>query len=336
MSLIGIALPLLFLLSLRLGSVYIPLADIVDILVGKSEAKLAWQRIIWDYRLPKALTAILAGAGLSLSGLMMQTLFRNPLAGPFVLGISSGAGLGVAIWVMAAGSLALLMPGINLLNSSYLVIAASLGAFLVLSMVLLVSIRVKDSMVLLIAGLMFGTFAGAIVSVLQYFSEAERIQAYLIWTFGNLGGLSWYELSLLTLCCVLGIGIGWAMLKPLNALLLGEHYAESMGIPIKSVRLSLIVATSLLAGSVTAFCGPLAFLGLAVPHMARMLFQTADHRILIPASLLIGADLLLLCDMIAQMPTSARMLPINAVTSLFGAPVVIWLILKGRQLQRNF
>lgn len=330
-------LPLLFLANISLGSVHIPMSSSIHILFGGEAEKTVWSKILYNIRLPKALTAIIAGAGLGLSGLQMQTLFRNPLAGPFVLGISSGAGLGVALLVLSASFIVIWIPELNILNSSVKVLAASAGAFFVLALVLLVSIKTKDSMVLLIVGLMFGTFASAIISVLQYFSEAEQIQAYLMWTFGSLGGVSKAELIILYGCCLLGIMICVGLIKPLNAILLGENYALSMGIKTKSMRVWLIVSTSLLAGSITAYCGPLAFLGLAVPHLARILFQSSNHKTLIPATLLIGANLLLLCDLIAQMPGSEKMLPINAITSLFGAPVVIWLIIRrNNNFQRSF
>lgn len=286
--------------------------------------------IIMHYRLPKTITSIFAGAALGFAGLQMQTLFRNPLAGPFVLGISSGASLGVALLVLAGIGIT------GALASWSLAIASIVGSSIVLLLVLLVSINIKDSMSLLLIGLMFGAFTSAIVSVLQYFSSADDIQNFLFWTFGSTGNLSWFEMRVFIPVVVLGILIGYLQAKPLNALLLGENYAQSLGLEIKKVRIGLVISTSLLAGVVTAFCGPIAFLGLAVPHMSRIIFKSANHFILVPATLLLGSILLLLCDIIAQLPGIDLILPINAVTSLFGAPVVIWLIVKRKNLSRNF
>ncbi len=323
-------------LDVSLGSVYIPFPAILDILGGQEAERSSWVQIVWQFRLPKAITAIAAGAGLALSGLQMQTLFRNPLAGPFVLGISSGASLGVALLVMAGFSLG----GILVLDGAYgrwlIVIAASMGSGLVLMLVVAATIRIKDSMTLLILGLMFGSATGAIVSVLQFFSQADQIQAYLIWTFGSLGGLNWLDLYILIPVTIAGVLISLFLCKPLNALLLGENYAQSMGLNLKATRLWIIISTSLLAGAITAFCGPIAFVGITVPHFARIIFNTSDHKVLIPATLISGALLLLVCDIIAQLPGHEQTLPINAVTSLFGAPVVIWIILRKRNISKNF
>jgi iron complex transport system permease protein len=320
----------LFILSISLGSVYIPFEDIIDVLIGSGAQDSAHYHIIFSYRLPKALTVIFAGAALGFSGLQMQTLFRNPLAGPFVLGISSGASLGVALLV-------LLGIGVNGAFAYWgMAISSIIGSSIVLLLVVLVSIRLKDSMSLLLVGLMFGAFTSAIVSIMQYFSTADDIQNFLFWTFGATGNLSWEELRIFIPIIMVGIILGYWQAKPLNALLMGENYAQSMGLRIQLVRLFLVVSTSIMAGIVTAFCGPIAFLGLAVPHISRMLFKTSNHFILIPATLLLGACLLLICDLIAQVPNSDLILPINAVTSLFGAPVVIWLILRRKNISKNF
>ena len=333
MLLLVLLLLVLFLADLSLGSVSIPPSEILKILSGRSAEKLAWEHIIWQFRLPKALTALAAGSALACSGLQMQTLFRNPLAGPFVLGISSGASLGVALLVMAGSA----FGGLLVVNAQALtVVAATAGSAMVLFLVLAVSARIQDSMTLLIIGLMFGSLAGAVVSVLQFFSQAEQVQAYLIWTFGSLAGTSWNELAVLLPVCVAGLLLGLLLAKPLNALLLGDRYAESMGVPLKKVRLWIIISTSMLAGGVTAFCGPIAFVGLAVPHLTRLLIPTADHRRLLPAVMLGGAILLLLCDILSQLPGTEEVLPINAVTSLLGAPVVIWLIVRRRNISKSF
>jgi iron complex transport system permease protein len=318
------------LLSLSLGSVYIPLNEILNVFIDKEDVSNASNTIILHYRLPKTITSVFAGAALGFAGLQMQTLFRNPLAGPFVLGISSGASLGVALLVLAGIGVT------GALASWSLVLASIIGSSIVLLLVLLVSINIKDSMSLLLIGLMFGAFTSAIVSVLQYFSSAADIQNFLFWTFGSTGNLNWLEMKVFIPVIAVGIVIGYLQAKPLNALLLGENYAQSMGLEIKKVRIGLVISTSLLAGVVTAFCGPIAFLGLAVPHMSRILFKSANHFILVPATLLLGSILLLVCDIIAQLPGIDLILPINAVTSLFGAPVVIWLIVKRKNISKNF
>jgi len=320
----------LILLSISLGSVNISLADVFSIIFQNNTDNEAFYNIIYSYRLPKSLTSIFAGAALGFAGLQMQTLFKNPLAGPFVLGISSGASLGVAFLV-------LLGIGVNGTLAYWgMTISSIIGSLSVLLLVVLVSIRLKDSMSLLLVGLMFGAFTSAIVSVMQYFSTAEDIQNFLFWTFGTTGNLSWSELKIFIPTILIGIAIGYWQAKPLNALLMGENYAQSMGLRIKNVRLFLVISTSILAGIVTAFCGPIAFLGLAVPHISRILFRSSNHFVLIPATLLLGACLLLICDLIAQVPFSDLVLPINAVTSLFGAPVVIWLIVRRKNMSRNF
>lgn len=317
--------------NLYLGSVAIPLKDVFLSLLGQDPAKESWKFIVTQHRLPKALTAIIVGGGLSVSGLLMQTLFRNPLAGPFVLGISSGASLGVAIVILGASSLGFLLSSATL-NSWTLVIAAALGSFLVLIAVLVVSIRIKDTMAILIIGLMFGSITAAVVSVLSYFSKAEELQRYIFWSFGSLGNQSWTSVGILALFFFIGTGLSIYAIKTLNGLLLGENYAKSVGIHIKKNTLIIIIATSLLAGSITAFAGPIAFIGLAVPHLTRLLFKTSNHSVLVPAVILSGALLLLICDSIAQVPFSEYALPINAITSLVGAPVVIWLLVRKRNL----
>lgn len=320
-----------FVLNISLGSVSISFQDTYTVLFGGKVDNDSISYIIWNYRLPKAITAILVGGGLSLSGLLMQTLFRNPLAGPFVLGISSGASLGAALLIMGA-SLFSGFLGMSLFDDLALALASSAGSFLVLVLVLTVSIRVKDTMALLIIGLMFGSITAAIVSVLSYFTEAEKLKQYIYWSFGSLGNLSWSQLGILTLCTVMGGLLSILSIKPLNALLLGENYAQSLGVHLKKSRYQIIIGTGLLAGAITAFAGPIAFIGLAVPHLSRQIFKTTDHKILIPAVLFCGAILMLLCDSVAQLPGSNSVLPINAITSIFGAPVVIWLLVRKRKL----
>ena len=315
-----------FFINISLGSVSIPFSEIFESLLGLSD-----NYIIQNYRLPKAITAILVGSGLGVSGLLMQTLFRNPLAGPFVLGISSGASLGVAIVILGAGIFGGAFTTL-LVSKWSVVIAASLGSFLVLLAVLAVSTKVRDTMAILIIGLMFGSITAAVVSVLSYFSSAEQLQQYIFWGFGSLGDLSWNEIVIFSIIYCLGLLLSIISIKGLNTLLLGENYAKSLGLNIKQSRLIIIIATSLLAGTITAFAGPIAFIGLAIPHMVRQIFTTSNHKILLPAILLFGAIVMLICDSIAQLPTSDYTLPINAITSLIGAPVVIWLLVRKRKM----
>jgi len=319
-----------FFVNISFGSVSIPLKSIFNSLLGSADNE-SWQYIIQNYRLPKAFTAILVGSGLGISGLLMQTLFRNPLAGPFVLGISSGASLGVALVLLGSGFFGGVFTTL-LISKWSVVIAASLGSFLVLLAVLMVSSKVRDTMAILIIGLMFGSITAAVVSVLSYFSSAEQLQQYIFWGFGSLGNLSWYELLVFFSIYVVGILLSIVSIKGLNTLLLGENYAKSLGLNIKQSRLIIIIATSLLAGTITAFAGPIAFIGLAIPHMTRQIFNTSNHKILLPAVFLFGAIVMLICDSIAQLPTSDYTLPINAITSLIGAPVVIWLLVRKRKM----
>ncbi len=274
---------------------------------------------------------MLVGSGLALSGLLMQTLFRNPLAGPFVLGISSGASLGAALLIMGSSAFAGITT-FGLVNDVSVAIAASMGSFLVLLSVMTVAAKVKDTMALLIIGLMFGSITAAIVSVLSYFSNAEQLQQFVFWSFGSVGNLSWRQLLLLFGIVLLGVLLSVHTVKALNALLLGENYAKSLGVNLKKARYVIILATGLLAGGITAFAGPIAFVGLAVPHLARQLFDTTDHKILVPAVLLYGSILMLLCDTVAQVPNDTSVLPINAITSILGAPVVIWLLVRKRKM----
>lgn len=329
--LLAVLLVVCFGINISLGSVNIPFSETLNTIFGADTEKESWSYIVRNYRVPKALTAILSGSGLALSGLLMQTLFRNPLAGPFVLGISSGASLGAALLIMGSS----LFSGIisfGVVNDVTLAIAASTGSFLVLLAVMTVAVKVKDTMTLLIIGLMFGSITAAIVSVLSYFTKAEQLQQYIYWSFGSLGNLSWLQLGLLSGIILTGIIISIASIKSLNAFLLGENYARSLGVNIRKYRMLIIIATGLLAGSITAFAGPIAFIGLAVPHLTRQIFNTTNHKVLVPAVLLYGAVLMLLCDTIAQLPSSAYVLPINAITSIIGAPVVIWLLVRKRKM----
>ncbi len=323
-------------LDLLVGSVYIPMKDVLEILGGGPAANPGWKTIILEFRVPKAATAILAGSGLAMSGLLMQTIFKNPLAGPFVLGISSGASLGVALLVLAGNIFGIAVTQLTFLGSWATVLSAIAGSTIVLVLIVTVSVAIVDGMTLLIIGLMVGSLSGALVSVLQYYSEAHEIQSYLIWTFGNLGGVHDSELVILFITVLVGLFWSWGFSKPLNAFLLGESYARSLGVNIRRTRLVVIIITSILAGGITAFCGPLAFIGIAIPHLARIVFKTANHRVLIPGCILLGAIVMTACDLVSQIPGSSRTLPINAITSLLGAPAVIAILIKNRNLSKSF
>ncbi len=318
-------------LSITLGSVRIPLDAMVTILMGGEVQTATWATIVLKFRLPKALTAALAGGALSVAGLQMQTLFRNPLAGPSVLGINAGASLGVALVVLGAGGTgATLLAGLGLGGEFGLALAASAGAAAVMVVILLAAQRLHNTMTILILGLMFGYAANALVTVLLYFAVADRIQGYLTWTFGSFGGVTWSQMRVLGPAVVGGLIVAHGCAKPLNALLLGDGYAASLGVSVVRVRLALVLSAALLAGAVTAFCGPIAFLGVAVPHLCRGLFNTADHRVLLPGVMLMGAILALIADLIAHLPGTQATLPLNAVTALIGAPVVAWVIVRRR------
>ena len=300
---------------------------VIDLMVGAADIPLSalWtdgleHRILMQLRLPKALTAVIAGVALSLSGLQMQTLFRNPLAGPSVLGVSSGATLGVAFLVMLGSVLGFSAA------SGWMILCAVLGAMLILLVVLFISFRVQGGATLLIVGMMIGSVAGALVNELQNYADPDSLKLYITWTLGSLAAVGWTEMRWLVALFLAGTALAILLIKPLNGLLLGEDYAASLGIPVRRVRTLLILSTGLLAGGVTAFCGPIAFVGVAVPHIARGLMRTSNHRLTLPAAALVGADLLLLCDIICYSATYP--LPISTVSALFGAPIVIWVILR--------
>jgi iron complex transport system permease protein len=328
-TILGICLAVLFLINISLGAVKIPIKEVLQTLTGGEASKSTWEYIILNYRLPKAIAAIIVGMGLSIGGLLMQTLFRNPLAGPDVLGLSSGASLMVAFVILGAG----VIPVIgSFFTSPYgLVLASTLGSFMVLLAILVVSQRLKDTMAILIVGLMFGSFAGAIVGVLSYFSTAEQLQKFTFWSLGSLGNLTWHNILILAIVTFIGLIMSAVCIKPLNALLLGERYARSLGINYNKTRFTIILATSILTGCITAFAGPIAFVGLAVPHIAKLLFRTSSHLVLFWGTLFTGAIILLVCDTATQIPGTGVVLPINAITSIIGAPIVIWLLFRKRK-----
>lgn len=305
---------ILFSLDMVLGAVNIPIGDVWAALTG-GDCPRATAKIVLNIRLVKAIVALLAGAALSVSGLQMQTLFRNPLAGPYVLGISSGASLGVALVVLAGVGSSIGIAG-----------AAWLGAAAVLVVIAAVGQRIKDIMVILILGMMFSSGVGAIVQILQYLSKEESLKAFVIWTMGSLGDVTWGQMTVLIPSVAIGLLLAVLTIKPLNLLLFGEEYAVTMGLDIKRSRGLLFLSTTLLAGTVTAFCGPIGFIGLAMPHVTRMLFRNSDHRVLVPGTILSGAAILLLCDIVSKLFT----LPINAITALLGIPIVVWVVLRNK------
>jgi iron complex transport system permease protein len=324
--------------DLVFGSVRIPPGEIFSILAGQPTTHRGWNAIILLFRLPKALTATAAGAGLALSGLMLQTLFRNPLAGPSVLGISSGASLGVALVVMGCGVgrfSSRLLENLSAFGNLGLVLAAIAGAGTVLAIILLTARFVANIMTLLIVGLLGGYALNSIVSVLIHFSRPEIIQAYLAWSFGNFGNVTWQEMRIFLPLCTLFGGGCLVLGKALNGLLLGETYARSMGLDYLRIRLLVITMTAILVGCITAYCGPIAFIGIAVPHLARALATTSDHRRLLPVCALLGAATALAADLLAQLPGQTTVLPLNAVTALIGSPVIIWYILKRQSSQHG-
>jgi iron complex transport system permease protein len=332
--LLGVILILLLLTDILVGSVSMPLRKSLSILFH-TEVNTNWSYIIWELRFPRAVTAVLAGAGLSVSGLIMQTLFRNPLAGPYVLGISSGASLGVAILVMSAG---ILPYGLASMMYSYWgqVFAAIIGAFVIFLLIVAVASRIRDSVSLLIVGIMIGSVTTAIVSILQYFSTPELVQKFVIWTLGSLSSTGWSQLGVASLFVVPGILFCLWLIKPLNALLLGDNNAISTGVNIVAVRYAILLATSIITGALTAFTGPIGFIGIAVPHICRLILGTTNHRVLLPAVILSGAIILVICDIISQVPGHSIVLPINAITAVFGAPVVLWIILGKRNFKSSF
>jgi iron complex transport system permease protein len=319
-----------FMGDLLLGSVIIPVKQVLQAFYPGSEMNEPFRTIVMEFRLPKALTAVLTGAALSLSGLQMQTVFRNPLAGPYVLGISAGASLGVALFVLGFSSV--LSVGIFSYTGAWsLALVAWIGSFLVMMLVLYVSSRVRDIMTLLILGILFTSAVAAVVSIMQYFSSESMLKAFVIWTMGSLGSVTRSQLMVLAPAIGAGILLALFKIKDLNAFLLGEEYARSLGVSIKSSRVVIFLSASLLAGTITAFCGPVGFIGIAVPHLCRVVFKTTNHLVLVPAVILAGSIVMLFSDMVSQLPGMQTTLPINSVTALIGIPVIVWMIVKNRK-----
>lgn len=324
-------LPLLIGANIFLGSVDIPINEIIDVLFGNS-TNLAWSTIIVESRVPRILTAILCGAAISISGFQMQVLFRNPLAGPYILGISSGASLGVSLLVLTGGWLF----GVHFTVQDWsIAMAATLGALLILLLVFAISIRVKDIMTVLIVGIMLGSLTTAIIGIMQYFSASDQLKSFVIWTLGSLDGVNFNEILILSVAVTIGLLLALTQIKSLNLLLMGEAYAKSMGISLVKSRLIIILSAGMLAGSVTAFCGPIGFIGIVVPHLCRVWFQTSNSRILFPAIIILGINILLLSDCIAHLPFSDLVLPINSITAILGIPIIFWMVLGRKKISTN-
>ena len=333
MMLLAVSILVLLMLNLFLGSVHIPMRSIWNILWGMDNGEsVVWNNIIWKSRLPQSLTALVAGSGLAVSGLQMQTVFRNPLAGPSVLGISSGASLGVAFVVLLSGSLGgMALSRMGLMGEVALTVAAIAGALSVMALIVYVSQKVHGNVTLLIIGVMIGYVANAVIGVLKFFSVEEDIRAYVIWGLGSFARVSGNQVMVFVCIMLILFPLSFLLIKTLNLLLLGDAYARNLGLNIKKARLQVIACSGVLVAIVTAYCGPITFLGLAVPHLCRGIFRTSDHRVLMPASLLAGAALALLCNLVARMPGFEGALPVNSVTSLVGAPVVVSVLFKKRR-----
>ena len=333
---ISIALGVFFLLNLLLGYVPIPLRAICEMLLGSEEQPVVWQNILWKSRVPQALTALVAGAALSVSGLQMQTVFRNPLADPSVLGVSAGASLGVAFVVLLSGALGgVALSRLGYLGEIALSVAAILGSLSVLALIVFISTKVKGNVTLLIIGVMIGYVANAIIGVLKFFSVEEDIRAYVIWGLGSFARVSGDQMLLFVTLMTLLIPLSFLLIKTMNLLLLGSNYARNLGLNIHRARLLVILSAGILVAIVTAYCGPIMFIGLAVPHLARTLFRSSDHRVLMPATVLIGSTLALACNLIARMPGFEVALPLNSVTALIGAPVVASVLFRKRKEEMN-
>lgn len=332
LSIIFLTIVLFFFLNLLLGTISIPAHSIWNILSGLENEPDIWKNIIWKTRFPQTLTALVAGAGLAISGLQMQTVFRNPLAGPSELGISSGASLGVALMILLSGSIGgVALSKIGVFGEIAISMAAVIGALTVMAVIIVISQRVRGNVILLIIGVMIGYIATAIIGVLKFFSNDEDVRAYVVWGLGSFSKVSGNQVYTFVTIMLVLIPLSFLLIKTLNLMLLGESYARNLGLNVKRARLYTILSSCLLTAITTAYCGPIVFLGLAVPHLCRTIFQTSDHRILMPAVMLTGSSLALLCNLIARMPGFEGALPINSVTALIGAPIVILVLFRKRK-----
>ncbi len=326
--LISVAIALLLLLNLFIGSVKIPFKEVVSILFNGESTKQSWEFIVLQSRLPQAITALLCGASLSAAGLILQTAFRNSLAGPDILGINGGAGLGVALVMLLFGG-NLSAGNITIGGSLSIVVGAMIGAFAVMALILALSNKLRSSVMLLIAGIMISYLTSSAITLLNFFSTAEGVHSYTMWGMGNFGGVTLKQLPFFSTVSLIGIGIALLMIKPLNALLLGEHYAQNLGINIMRTRTMLLISTGILVATTTAFCGPISFIGLAVPHLARLILGTNNHKSLMPVTILMGITIALLCHLISTLPGDKGLIPLNAITPFIGAPVILYVLLRG-------
>lgn len=326
--LISVAIALLLLLNLFIGSVKIPFKEVISILLNGESTKQSWEFIVLHSRLPQAITALLCGASLSAAGLILQTAFRNSLAGPNILGINGGAGLGVALVMLLFGG-NLSAGNVTIGGSLSIVVGAMIGAFAVMALILALSNKLRSSVMLLIAGIMISYLTSSAITLLNFFSTAEGVHSYTMWGMGNFGGVTLKQLPFFSTVSLIGIGIAILMIKPLNALLLGEHYAQNLGINIMRTRTMLLISTGILVATTTAFCGPVSFIGLAVPHLARLILGTNNHKSLMPVTILMGITIALLCNLISALPGDKGLIPLNAITPFIGAPVIIYVLLRG-------
>jgi iron complex transport system permease protein len=324
---------LLWVGNLMYGAVSIPLNEVIHILLGKGSEQAAWQNIVLQSRFPQAVTAMLAGASLAASGLMLQTLFKNPLAGPSILGISDGANLGVAIVMLFFGSTLHFFSGHTVGGSLAMLLGAFMGACCILGIIIYFSAKVSSNVMLLIIGIMVGYMASSLISILNYYSTADRVHAYVMWGMGDFSGVSNERLPFFTICTVVGLILACLLIKPLNALLLGEMYAANLGVKLKQTRVFILLCTGLLTATATAFCGPISFIGLAVPHIARLLLGSSNHKLLMPVTILAGSCMALICNMLTVLPGTNLVLPLNAVTPILGAPVIIYVIINRKNIQ---
>jgi len=331
--LLGLLLLGLWLGNLMVGTVAIPLREVISILWGHGSEQVAWQNIVLQSRFPQAITAILAGASLATSGLLLQTLFKNPLAGPSILGISDGANLGVALMMFFVGSSFGLFATQSIGGSLAIVLAALAGAGCILTVIIFFSTKVTNNVMLLIIGIMIGYLASSMISILNYYATADRVRAFVLWGMGNFSGVSNARLPFFAICTLAGLIVAVLLIKPLNALLLGEAYASNLGVKIKQTRLWILICTGLLTATTTAYCGPVSFIGLSVPHIARLLLGTSNHQLLVPVTMLTGACIALLCNLLTVIPGTNTVLPLNAITPLLGAPVIIYVIVNRRNIQ---
>ena len=330
---LSICLVLLFAGSLVYGAVSIPLDAVADILMGNETVKESWRQILLNSRLPQAVTALLAGASLAVSGLLLQTLFKNPLAGPSILGISDGANLGVAAVMLYFGGTLNMVNSLPMSGYLAIVVAAFAGACLILGIIIFFSTKVKSNVILLIIGIMVGYMASSLISILNYYASTDKVHAFVMWGMGDFSGVSSQQLPFFTTCSLVGLLLSILLIKPLNALLLGEMYAANLGIKVKRTRVLILLCTGILTATATAFCGPISFIGLAVPHIARLLLGSSNHKLLLPVTLLTGSCVALLCNIVMVLPGGNGILPLNAVTPLIGAPVIIYVIMNRKNIQ---